>query len=532
MPMATYEPLDASRREFRLVRLLHSAAGKVEVELKTFSLDSGLTYRALSYCWTDAEPSCTIELNKHNFLIRPNLDAYLQRIRQERWYGWIFIDALCINQLDDTEKDSQVILMGDIYRLADTVVAWLGDVTNADHAHDLAAIQHFVDDTSDDKHLPDLNILEEHVRDQWQLALAVILPRPEYWDRLWIIQEILLARCVVVRYGDFVMDCDKLNEIFRSDGLDVESEGLVKSFNLFDPSMRPGRVEPRDKIGFEGVWPRVRNMRGTLRSRDLSGNHADHVQPLNRSVLDYSGRSCSRPHDKVYAILALSVHCIQPRYKMPLAELYLRTLVEGWEQSQLYYYLSKRDKIKQSAYTAASFFRASLPAAFGWQCSHPTIGLMSFEVTGWFPTAIEIARDSDLDTSDPKYWQEGKWIGPDGTEQFEEQLRSDWEEERELTMPTHDGQTWKPRECAQYARDLTIEVISSMANIEYAKRLIRTMLPGERLVREEDILLFIVTYLSEMASSYREAPLRSEGLRRPNHGGACAQDGCIDGDVP
>ncbi|KAK3624713.1 hypothetical protein LTR56_020864 [Elasticomyces elasticus] len=504
MPMPLYGPLDASRREFRLVRLLHSAAGKVEMELKSFSLDSGLTYRALSYCWTKAEPSCTIELNKHNFLIRPSLDAYLQRIH-----------ALCINQDDVGERNVQVALMGGVYRLADTVVAWLGEVSMADHAHDLAEIQRFVNDPSDDKHLPDLNILEEHVRDQWQFALAMILPRPEYWDRLWIIQEILLARRLVVRYGDFIMDCDKLNEIFRSDGLDVGNEGLDQSFNLSDPSMRPGRAEPRDKFGYEGAWPRIRNMRGTLRPRGVPGIHSDHVHPLNKIMLNYSGRSCSCPHDKVFAVLALSVHCIKIDYDMPLSELYVRALVEGWEQSQLYYYLSKRDKIKQSAYTAARFFRASLPAAFGWQCSHPTIGLLSFEVTGWFPTAIEIARDSDLDTSDPKYWQEGKWIGPDGTEQFEEQLRSDWEEERELTMPTHDGQTWKPRECAQYARDLTIEVISSMANIEYAKKLIRTMLPEERLVREEDILLFIVTYLSEMASSYREAPLRSEGLRRP-----------------
>ncbi|KAK3639963.1 hypothetical protein LTR56_012137 [Elasticomyces elasticus] len=424
MPMATYEPLDASRREFRLVRLIHSVAGKVEIELKSFSLDSGLAYRALSYCWTDAKPSCTIELNKHNFSIRPNLNAYLQRIREERWYGWIFIDALCINQDDNGERKGQVALMGDIYRRADTVVAWLGEVSMTDHAHDLAEIQRFVNDPSEDKHFPDLNILEDHVRSHWQLALAVILPRPEYWERMWIIQEILFARHLVLRYGDFIMDYDKLNEILPFDGFDVEDEELDQSSNLFDPSMRPSRAEPRDKPGYEGAWPRMRNMRGALRSRGVSGFHSGHVQPLNKTMLNYSGRSCSCPHDKVFAVLGLSVHCVKIDYDMPLSELFVRALVEGWEQSQLYYYMSNRGMIQKSAY-AARFFRASLPAAFGWQCNHPTIGLMSFEVTGWFPSALDIARDSDLDTLDPNYWQEGRWIGPDGTEQFEEQLRSD-----------------------------------------------------------------------------------------------------------
>ncbi|KAK5742675.1 hypothetical protein LTR17_003207 [Elasticomyces elasticus] len=494
MPMATYEPLDASRREFR-----HP------------------TYRALSYCWTKAEPSCTVQLNGRSFPVRPNLYAYLQRVLVEHWFGWIFIDALCINQGKKAkdERNSQVALMGDIYRLADTVVGWLGEVSIADHAHDLTEIQRFVNDPSENKHPPHLIILEDHVRDGWQLALALILPRPEYWVRIWIIQEILFARHLVLRYGDFIMDYDKLNEILPFEGFDVEDEELDQSSNLFDPSMRPSRAEPRDKPGYEGAWPRMRNMRGALRSRGVSGFHSGHVQPLSKTMLNYSGRSCSCPHDKVFAVLGLSVHCVNIDYDMPLSELYVRVLVEGWEQSQLYLYMSNRGMIRRSAYTAVRLFHASLPAAFGWQCSHPTIGLMSFEVTGLFPLAIDMARDSDLDTSDPMFWQEGRWIGPDGTEQFEEQLRSDWEEERPLAMPSGDSETWVPRECAQYARDLTVEVISSMANRDYAIRLLRTMAAGEQIADDENILLYIVTYLSKMASSYREAPLRSEALRRP-----------------
>jgi hypothetical protein len=45
-------------------------------------------------------------------------------------YGWYFIDAICINQVRKAtdEKVQQVRLMGDIYRKAGEVSAWLGPI--------------------------------------------------------------------------------------------------------------------------------------------------------------------------------------------------------------------------------------------------------------------------------------------------------------------------------------------------------------------------------------------------------------------
>ena len=38
----------------------------------------------------------------------------------------MFIDALCIDQSDIAERNHQVRQMGDVYRAAKAVVAWLG----------------------------------------------------------------------------------------------------------------------------------------------------------------------------------------------------------------------------------------------------------------------------------------------------------------------------------------------------------------------------------------------------------------------
>lgn len=84
-------------------------------------------YLALSYCWTDAEPSCQVLINKVVAMVRPNLYAFLQRMRTEQREDWTFIDALYINQNNKVERNDQVTLMGDIYTNANNVIVLLGE---------------------------------------------------------------------------------------------------------------------------------------------------------------------------------------------------------------------------------------------------------------------------------------------------------------------------------------------------------------------------------------------------------------------
>jgi hypothetical protein len=43
--------------------------------------------------------------------------------------GFLWIDAICINQSDNEEKSQQVRLMGEIYSKAEVVRVWLGPST-------------------------------------------------------------------------------------------------------------------------------------------------------------------------------------------------------------------------------------------------------------------------------------------------------------------------------------------------------------------------------------------------------------------
>jgi hypothetical protein len=62
---------------------------------------------------------------------------FLQRIKGTVGTGYIWIDAICINQADNREKESQVQMMGDIYHRAFNVVVWLGESDDATAAMNL-----------------------------------------------------------------------------------------------------------------------------------------------------------------------------------------------------------------------------------------------------------------------------------------------------------------------------------------------------------------------------------------------------------
>jgi Heterokaryon incompatibility protein (HET) len=58
--------------------------------------------------------------------VKRNLYTAIQQLRQKTRPFTIWIDALCINQSDIQERNSQVLIMHKIYASAGFVIAWLG----------------------------------------------------------------------------------------------------------------------------------------------------------------------------------------------------------------------------------------------------------------------------------------------------------------------------------------------------------------------------------------------------------------------
>ena len=124
-----YSPLQASSEEIRLLTLLPGPFGTaIQCELHTTNLnkDSPPRYEALSYAWGSEEDPVIIYIEKGTLPVTQNLAGALQHLRYPDRSRTLWIDAICVNQKDLSERSQQVARMADIYTLADCVVVWLG----------------------------------------------------------------------------------------------------------------------------------------------------------------------------------------------------------------------------------------------------------------------------------------------------------------------------------------------------------------------------------------------------------------------
>jgi hypothetical protein len=123
-----YSALNASQKEIRVLVLLPGAwTQPLRCELKTVSLIERPFYCALSYVWGDPKVTKPILLHGQSVQVTTNLEAALRRLRHGAETMMIWVDALCVDQKNDSEKSLQVAMMNQIYARCDHCVVWLGD---------------------------------------------------------------------------------------------------------------------------------------------------------------------------------------------------------------------------------------------------------------------------------------------------------------------------------------------------------------------------------------------------------------------
>lgn len=157
-------------------------------------------YQALSYTWGDPTTSVIIQLNDSPFRVRQNLWDFLKQARRHAFPGYLWIDAISINQETLQERNHQVGIMGEIYSRAECVIVWLGKA----RAHVLHTISASV--------VPSYRRRLFVSYKQYQSERAVMadfcfLP---YWSRAWIVQEYYLAKRKEIWYGWLLMTCNQL----------------------------------------------------------------------------------------------------------------------------------------------------------------------------------------------------------------------------------------------------------------------------------------------------------------------------------
>lgn len=186
-------------------------------------ISSEIEYWALSYVWGDPEDTVAIICDGKRLSITRNLHALLVNLfktneMEKPESGYIWADAICINQADDEEKTLQVRLMQDIFSHAEHVVAWLAEESES-VKRAFAFIREFfatmrkytfVDPATREEDF-DFGSLATAEIEALSLGLpgrtdkvwgdiAVLMSNP-WFSRVWVVQEALMAKTLTFLCG-------------------------------------------------------------------------------------------------------------------------------------------------------------------------------------------------------------------------------------------------------------------------------------------------------------------------------------------
>jgi hypothetical protein len=202
-----YKPLTPADASIRVLEIC-TAPDDPQLRCTMRHIPLKSSYMCLSYTWGNDKATHPVLINDQVFFVRDSLWAFLVQARKTKKFQSvpIWIDAVTINQEDIDEKNKQVALMGDIYSHASEVIMWLGEGDgNTEKAFE------FVKKNANTGNIS-FNPMSES-------DIVAVLGRQspdvkQYWDafdtlsslvyftRMWIVQEVLLAKVLTVWYGN------------------------------------------------------------------------------------------------------------------------------------------------------------------------------------------------------------------------------------------------------------------------------------------------------------------------------------------
>ncbi|KAF2098866.1 hypothetical protein NA57DRAFT_56504 [Rhizodiscina lignyota] len=373
-----YSPLGRPGCSIRLLRHYRSARDMTMrmFSLETFPVTDCPPFIAMSYTWEPRFPMHHLEIEPEQFLeIGHNLHLALNRICRitgkagnfralysERWKEWpeyerrrfleqtkyccyFWIDAICIDQSNIAERNQQIKLMGNIYSDAVSVMVWLGEEEERDP---WAIARSLGDFDSILAKLQTMNasksIMERFfTMDDPSMTLREKMTTLPYWNRLWIIQELMLAQDILVCWGSSVFPwrcrerqrtaagsrqrCDVCYSAETAEGSHPDEHRDLESLYSINNTHAWGGGSFHLIFDQRKFYERISNR---------------YRLPLDYLIEAFALHECHDPRDKVYGLLGLVDTSDRTRfttvtadYHRPVEDVYLDVLYVARESPRL-----------------------------------------------------------------------------------------------------------------------------------------------------------------------------------------------------
>lgn len=344
-----YTPLGDPSSNIRLLEIHVREAKRrpaVTCRMRTVSLDDAPPFAALSYVWGDADDRENIVVNSQLVSVTKNLETALRHAPSFQGMHpacspifLLWADAICIDQQNNIERGAQVQLMAKIFQQAECVFAWLGsededlafrsmrpilremartDENSIRDLRSLASLQwlrpypelcdNYVFVTKDEN-LPNIPAIFNAA---WS-AINDLVSR-KYWTRVWIFQEAVLAKRLILACPTSAMGFDEL-------GAFTNMMNMLQKFLTTVPLAKP------DFLG-SAAWYFIRDVIDWTRIVVIGQQRFGRKSKPKEMEQKFSMRTtgfnldATDPRDHVYGLLALTGMDIKPDYTRSLGQVY------------------------------------------------------------------------------------------------------------------------------------------------------------------------------------------------------------------
>ncbi|KAI9154942.1 FAD-linked oxidoreductase ZEB1 [Paramyrothecium foliicola] len=359
-------PIQPEPPSTRLLRILPGPwAQLISCELHRISLKNPPPYKALSYSWNNGDAFSqpvvnSIHCNGVPVLVSANLFAALRRLRGLQLPVDIWVDSICVNQKNLTERSQQVGIMREIYSKSQEVVIWLAEPSEHDGLREELApaltpttparIDWYGNERDRAKwemfrarqkeRQQSFNV---HTRDIfgaicvfWLLSMGVkashiihlrhisqsagiinglhAILEQSWWRRTWVVQETVVTTNATVYYGSISAPWSMLADA----AIAYQTNHLMTSAESVYPYLRPLHKFARTITDIEGTRQ--------------SWRHPHRLLTLLPLLRMFRSRQATDPRDKVFALLGLVQYWggqakIVPDYNMSADRVFWETTI-------------------------------------------------------------------------------------------------------------------------------------------------------------------------------------------------------------
>jgi hypothetical protein len=329
--MAMSEPFQAlAATEFRSLKI-HRGSEKEDLScsFEIHDVETGIcSYTAISYVWgTPEDPHFKCYVDGFPFCIRQNAYSVLRRLQSADEDVLVWLDTLCVNQKDKTEKSQQIRLMCRIYERAQSTSIWLGQADDStkhvfDYANtlDIAKIMDEINSynrSNRSNHETKSFLLDELVshpeRNSLVNGIAQIF-HATWFSRVWIRQEAAVGGDPYALRGPYIFTWVQLTALAFL---------FMPRFKMSWPDWATFR--------YYEIEPSITTLLSINHYRTREIHHSTYM--LFGHMVNARTSLATVPHDKVYAMSGMVSGferskwgpLLEPNYNLSWQEVYVMT---------------------------------------------------------------------------------------------------------------------------------------------------------------------------------------------------------------